>query len=267
MNTIPYQNGGEGAGDVMSWSPQWGGPLELGNGICASPAYGWQDCEWFFSTNNYAPGAVRDTRATYLSGPLTELSSFPNLPKLASLNLPQGGLVVRSLDVQSANGGYSLAFTSSPSVTGFSPSFQHMYISNLQAFAASEGQQSRVVTALSLDSPTTCYVFSYSWANDRGSLYEASVEPVTVGTVGSVAQEMASEGYVLTAFGAGGNPVFGWYLIGTRLQGSTSPRSIFVSSPYSPSYAQYYSQGYVDVVTIYDNPAPGVSTRIWIVEK
>ena len=77
---------------------------------------------------------------------------------------------------------------------------------------------------------------------------------------------MASEGYVLTAFGAGGDPTFGWFLVGTRLKGSTTPRPIFVS-PYEPSDDLYYLNGYVDVVTIYDNPAPGISTRIWIVEK
>ncbi len=99
--------------------------------------------------------------------------------------------------------------------------------------------------------------------------YEASVASVTLDTVASVAQTMASQGYVLTAFGAGGNPTFGWLLVGTRLQGSTAPRPIFVSTYYRPSDDLYYSKGYVDVVTIYDNPTPSPSTttRIWIVEQ
>ena len=80
---------------------------------------------------------------------------------------------------------------------------------------------------------------------------------------------MASQGYVLTAFGAGGNPTFGWFLVGTRLQGSTAPRPIFVSTYFRPSDDLYYSKGYADVVTIYDNPTPSPSTttRIWIVEQ
>jgi hypothetical protein len=152
-------------------------------------------------------------------------------------------------------------------VAAFAPSLQHMPVSDLQAFATSEGLRSRVVTALSLDSPTTCYVFSYGWADDTNSVYETSVAPVTPNTIGSVAQSMGSEGYVLTAFGAGGNPTFGWYLIGTRLQGSSAPRPVFVSSPHIPDHALYYSQGYVDVATIYDVLVPGASTRIWVVQK
>ena len=155
----------------------------------------------------------------------------------------------------------------SSSVASFVPSLQHMQVDDLQSFATSEGLQGRVVTALSLDSPTTCYVFSYGWASDPNSVYEASVQPVTRDTVSSVAQNMASQGYVLTAFGAGGQPNFGWFLVGTRLQGASTPRPIFVSSPYVPSEALYYSQGYVDVVSIYDVPTVDTGTFIWVVEK
>jgi len=219
--------------------------------------------------HQYPPGLARDTTVTYASGYLTDLTNFANLSSLAPFNLPKDGLVIRSLDVEAANNAYAIACITSSSVTGFVPSLQHMQVSDLQAFATSEGLKSRVVTALSLDSATTAYVFSYGWANDPGSVYEATVAPVTLDTVASVAQRLASQGYVLTAFGAGGNPVFGWLLVGTRLQGNTAARPIFVSTYYRPSDDLYYSKGYVDVVTIYDNPTPSPSTttRIWIVEQ
>lgn len=256
----------------QSYGGQWGSPLELGNGICVTPPpvgypeapYQW--CSWFLHVYQYPAGQVRDTTATYVSGALTDLSNFPHLVE-GPYDLSKDNLVIRSLDVQPPNSGFAISYLSSASGAGFEPTFQHLQISDLQTFASSEGLEGRVITALSLDSPTTCYVFSYGWADDADSVYETSVAPVTVSTVASVAENMASEGYILTAFGAGGNPTFGWHLVGTRLRGSTAPRSIFVSSPDIPSAALYYSQGYVDVVTVYDNPAPGVSTRIWIVEK
>src|SRR5207237_8118593 len=124
---------------------------------------------------------------------------------------------------------------SSTSFAGSQPSLQHMQVSDLPAFAASQGLKGRVVTALSLDSPTTCDVFSYGWANDPNSIYETSVEPVTRDTVASVAQNMAAEGYVITAFAPGGQPNCGWYMVGTRLEGSTPPSPLFVTSPDRPA--------------------------------
>jgi hypothetical protein len=259
-------------GMAESFGAQWGTPLELGNGICVTPPppnsstapYTW--CSWFFGVREYPPGSVRDTTVTYVSGALTDLNNFPNLTE-GTYDLGAKNLVIRSLDVQPANDGFAIAYASSSSATGFDASLQHMQVSDLQAFATSEGLKGRVITALSLDSATTCYVFSYGWVNDTNSVYEATVTPVTLDTVTSVAQSMASQGYVLTAFGAGGNPVFGWLLVGTRLKGRTAPRPIFVSTYYAP--LDYYSKGYVDVVTVYDNPTPSptTTTRLWIVEQ
>ena len=264
--TVSAFNINMGVGNA--WSAPWGSPLELGNGICVTPPPAgsppWR-CSWFINIHQYPPALRRPTTATYVSGILTDLNSFPNL-NVGPYNLSGNNLVIRSLDVQPANDAFAIAYVSSPSATGFEASLQHMPVSDLQAFATSEGLKSRVITALSLDSATTCYVFSYGWANDPSSVYEATVASVTLDTVASVARSMASEGYVLTAFGAGGDPTFGWFLVGTRLKGSTTPRPIFVSL-YEPSDDLYYLNGYVDVVTIYDNPAPGISTRIWIVEK
>ena len=265
MSTVGNENGAFGGGGGYSITPAWGGPIQLGNGNCV-PGYTIAFCEWFFHDYLYTAGQSRDTTAGYDSGFLTDLNNFPNLTR-GTDDLSAPNLVIRSLDVQPANDAFAVAFISSPSVAGFQPSLQHMQVSDLQAFATSEGLKGRVVTALSLDSPTTCYVFSYGWANDPNSIYETSVEPVTRDTVASVAQNMAAEGYVITAFGAGGQPNFGWYMVGTRLEGSTTPRPIFVSSPDRPSDGLYYSQGYVDVVTIYDSPTVTSSTRIWVVEK
>ena len=265
MSTVGQENGAFGGGGGYSITAAWGSPIELGNGACV-PGYTIENCEWFFHDYLYTAGQSRDTTAGYDSGALTDLNNFPNLTR-GTDDLSAPNLVIRSLDVQPANDAFAVAFISSPSVAGFQPSLQHMQVSDLPAFAASQGLKGRVVTALSLDSPTTCDVFSYGWANDPNSIYETSVEPVTRDTVASVAQNMAAEGYVITAFGAGGQPNFGWYMVGTRLEGSTTPRPIFVSSPDRPSDALYYSQGYVDVVTIFDSPTVATSTRIWVVEK
>src|SRR2546430_8175374 len=259
MSTVGQENGAFGGGGGYSITRAWGGPIELGNGMCV-PGYTIDFCEWFLHDYLYTAGQSRDTTAGYDSGFLTDLNNFPNLTR-GTDDLSAPNLVIRSLDVQPANDAFAVAFISSPSVAGFQPSLQHMQVSDLPAFAASEGPKGRVVTALSLDSPTTCYVFSYGWANDPNSIYETSVEPVTNETVASVAQNMATGGYVITAFGAGGQPNFGWYMVGTSLHGSTTPRPIFGSTYYRPSDDLYYSKGYVDVVTITATLPPNARTR------
>jgi hypothetical protein len=253
-------------GAAESYGAMWGSPLELGSGACGVPSTGYQDCTWFLNIYNFIPAGATNVTDTYVTGPLTDLNNFPNVTE-GSFNLSENNLVIRSLDVQPANDGFAVAYLSSPSVGIFSPSFQHMQLSNLQAFATSEGLQGRVVTALSLDSSTTAYVFSYGWSNDTNSVYEASVVSVTVDTLGATTQNLASQGYVITAFGAGGNPSFGMFVVGTRLKGSSVPRAIFVSSPDRPSDSQYYEQGYVDVAVVLNAPTPTSGTRIWVVEK
>ena len=271
-NDFRFQGVGAGL-DATSWislnvglgqdafNNTWGSPLLIG-GSCV-PSGGPEDCSWFFHTFKYAPGSARDTSAVYHGGYLTDLNNFPNLTEWGD-NLSAPNLVIRSLDVEPANGVFAVAFISSPSAGTFAPSMQRMPTSNLQAFATSEGLQGRVVTALALDSATTAYVFSYGWINDTNSVYEASVAPVTLNTIASEAQNLASEGYILTAFGGGGTPTFGLYLVGTRIKGVATPRAILVFSPQTPSEDQYYAQGYVDVAFFLD---PAFPTFSRIMEK
>jgi hypothetical protein len=75
---------------------------------------------------------------------------------------------------------------------------------------------------------------------------------VTLDTLASTAQNLASEGYVLTAFGGGGTPTFGLYLVGTRLKGNHPARDLLVFSPETTEINQYYAQSYVDVAYFLD---------------
>jgi len=265
MSTTRFISLNVGRGED-SFQASWGSPLLIG-GSCV-PDGRPDDCSWFFQTYRYPPESARDTTAAYHGGYLTDLNNFPNLTDLGT-NLSAPNLVIRSLDVEPANGVFAVAYISSSAAAGFAPSMQRMSISDLQDFATSEGLKSRVVAALSLDSATTAYVFSYGWSSDTDSVYEASVAPVTVDTLASVAQNLASQGYVLTAFGGGGTPTYGLFLVGSRLKGSSSARIVWVlrNSTYRPSDLQYYQQGYVDVARLLYETSPLHFDEIWVLEK
>lgn len=95
----------------------------------------------------------------------------------------------------------------------------------LQAAANQEGQQSRVITALSYDTGQLIYL-SYSWQSDTSTVYETGVVTADFTTLGSVATNLAAQGYIITAMG--GIAADGILLVGTRVKGDSLPRPIMI---------------------------------------
>jgi hypothetical protein len=108
-------------------------------------------------------------------------------------------------------------------------------LTQIQAQAALDGTQSRVVTAVSFDTSGNAYLLSYGWTGDTTSAYEAQAHLIPASEVASTATTLGGEGYFISAFG--GNSTSGYMLIGTRVQGDTLPRPInqATSSPNSPN--------------------------------
>lgn len=131
-------------------------------------------------------------------------------------------------------------------------------LSGLQGLATQLGTLSQVITAVSFDAAGQVDVFSYSWQGDPSTVYDVLVSPVTIDTVGAAAQQMAGEGYIITAFG--GNATSGFVLVGTKVHGDSLPRSIIVSPNMSTP-----GKGFAAVAMPTD--FSGQFSPIWIFEQ
>lgn len=195
-----------------------GSPLTLGLGICSpnTPDVG---CAWVYTTY---PLAATDTGLSvfYLGDFWSNLGAFfqsasPNDTVVTSLDFERAdSLFAFSALVTSVDGGYTLG------VHTVAPS-------GLQAAATGEGAQRRVITALSFMNGQVEY-FSYGWQHDMATHgYDAQIEtPASIGAVPAAAQSLAAAGYTITGFG--GDSTDGFILVGTRLHGVTTPRTLQV---------------------------------------
>ena len=71
---------------------------------------------------------------------------------------------------------------------------------DFQAAASQEGANGRVVTAVSWDDGQIFYL-SYGWQKDASTTYDVQVEITNIDGVTGVAQQLANEGYIITATG------------------------------------------------------------------
>jgi hypothetical protein len=203
-----------------------GTPPTLGDGICAGQATGSdENCDWFFATATLAEGVTG----------------------------------ISSLDVESAHGVYALSATHAKAASGFRRSTFLTDFANVAQIVAQEAAMSRVVTAISW-SDGQVQLYSYGWAQDTATVYETSVVTSSVDGAGSAAQDLASQGYIVTAFG--GNGEQGMILIGTRVQGDTMPRALLVAS--NGAAAQLDRDGYATVGVVFSQAH---DDSIWIGER
>jgi hypothetical protein len=91
-----------------------------------------------------------------------------------------------------------------------------------------DGAASRVVTAVTSDLSTGLMdVISYGWKGDVTTSYETAVSIVDALQIPSAANTLASQGYIISAFG--GNDTNGYALIGMRVKGDTLSRPLLFS--------------------------------------
>jgi hypothetical protein len=108
---------------------------------------------------------------------------------------------------------------------------------------------------------------SYGWSNDSSTTYDVQIATATFETVSSVAQQLASNGYIISAMG--GTSADGILLVGTRIAGDSMPRPIVVVNvPGSLSPQSLDSGGYAVVGLLYELDSDGnLLANYWIGER
>ena len=214
-------------------------------------------CVFFFS--EFAPPAdVKGLSSGALGDLLDNLQADfegtgPSSHSIGPLNLPN--TVVTSLTLSPINDFFGMTWIQSMQTPGFDMAQHTVSPSDFQSAANGEGQQSRVITAVSYNSGQVFYL-SYGWTNDTSTIYETQVATATLETAATAATNLASEGYIITAMGGDGGLTNSILLVGTRVKGDTLPRPILVES-LEDSYTPLAQQGYaiVGIVQV-DDPNP-----------
>lgn len=236
-----------------------GSPLELSPAQCIGAG-----CIWPYITFAQPSGAAPLT-AGYISDAYTALQTdiangYKTMPALTS-----GNVVVTSLSVAPANNLYALSYIQASQSGSFDLAQHSVSLAQLQASATTEGALGRVITAVTIDSGNVDY-FSYGWTGDTSTVYESRVLFATFSTAGSIAASLASQGYIITAMGDdAANPSSQIIVIGTRVQGDTTPRSI-LTVPFTGDPTQFSANGYA-VVGVIPSVSGGTLNGIWITER
>ncbi|HXE09154.1 MAG TPA: hypothetical protein VN612_14730 [Acidobacteriaceae bacterium] len=206
-------------------------------------------CSWQYSVFALPDGAS-GLGVGYSGIPLAEYQDTLNGPTFINIPGPSDpASVVTSLSLYQSYA-VGLGFIHSSTSSGFLP-MQHIVAgSNLQALATQEGLSGRVITAVSYDG-TNATAFSYGWAGDPSAVYESSVIFATLDTATADIQQMASQGYIITATGCTQAPDgSGVVLIGTRVQGDTMARPILVGDELAGTVDPLLANGYAIVAVV-----------------
>jgi hypothetical protein len=206
-----------------------GTPLSIGSNCpnVANPLGGSQ-CVWMFATSPL-PETIKGVSSgwEYFS-----LDSNGLTNELSSLNAANA--VVTSLDLEPLSDTFALSWAEpetnppqakydywGPSNGSFTMTRNTVSASAFAAAAAQEGQNGRVITAVSWDGGQILYL-AYGWSQDTATVYDVTTATSNFDTVTAVAQQMSGAGYILTA--VGGTQYDGLLLVGTRVHGDSLPR-------------------------------------------
>lgn len=254
-----FDAGGSGAGSVTvelagavideSDDNTVGSPLGVGSSyICGDGT-----CVWPY-TYQVLPSPMTGLNMYYRGGDYSSVMS--DLQAFAAPNV-----VFTSLDLEPAENAYAVSWVQTAQTGGFDYRIDPVIPAGtnqqpqIQAQAALDGTESRVVTAVSFDESGNAVLISYGWTGDTKTMYETQTTIVppggAIGTkVLSAATTMASEGYIISAFG--GNDTAGYILVGMRVQGDNLPRSIEDSytdqQPYFTTVVYLRESGAITVV-------------------
>jgi hypothetical protein len=196
-----------------------GSPLEVGSSaVCtAGVAY---DCGWNFFVD-YLPQSQDGFTMFYQGRPYEDFDH--DLDAIAGANV-----VLTSLDFESANDSYAMAWVSTNQTGGFDYRREVVSPAEVESTVAQDAAQSRIITAVSFDANGQANLFSYGWTGDATTVYESHTVIAASADVASAATDLANDGYSISAFG--GNDANGYLLIGTRVKGDTLPRPMTIAS-------------------------------------
>lgn len=137
------------------------------------------------------------------------------------------GQIVTSLDVSDVE---TFGATISGPIKGdvYSTVYFQGAPGDLAAWAATQGAAGIVVTAVALREGQQV-AYAYGRAGDS-NVYETQLMPATPTNLAAPAQVLAQAGYTITAAGRDAADRDSLVLVGTRLRGTTTPRSAMVLS-------------------------------------
>jgi hypothetical protein len=167
--------------------------------------------------------------------------------------------VLTSLDTESTDDAYAVAYVTASQSTGFSMSSQIVDLADLQAAATQEGLNGRVITAISYMSGRP-YYFSYGWSADTSTQYDVQVTTATFDGITDAAANLAGQGFIITALG--GNVTDGFLLVGTKIKGDQLPRPLRSVASGEQS-TQLWQPGYAQVGLLVD----AAEKLTWIGER
>ena len=198
-----------------------GTPLETGLQVgwaCGSPSP--TNCVWSF-WGFTAPKGITWPNTAYASDVLSNLET--DLTAISASNV-----VITSLDLQPANQVFAASWMQASQAGGFEFASQTVSPSQLQAVATQQGEQSRVITAISFDAAGDAHVITYGWQSDRTTIYDNRVISATSNsdTIAAEITNLAAQGYIVTAMG--GDPTNLLWLVGARVKGDTMSRPLEV---------------------------------------
>jgi len=197
-----------------------GTPLLMGTAALTCDPAAPANCDWGYSVYPL-PSSLQSLSVSYLSGPASSLAS-------ALAALPASTSVVTSLDLPPGMSSFGMAVASSSQNAGFDPLLEVVPASAVQATVVADGLKSRVVTAVTFDSSGMADLLSYGWKGDTATRYDATSVIVAPTDVAATATNLGAQGYIITAFG--GNDANSYILVGTKVQGNTTPRPTFIST-------------------------------------
>lgn len=167
--------------------------------------------------------------------------------------------VIFSLDIEQAPQTYGLAWVTNQT-GGFDYRMEAVPRSEIQATAAADGVQSRIVTAATFDDASgNAILISYGWQGDTATTYDAQTVVATDQNVLSQASSLASQGYFISAFG--GNDTDGYILVGMRVHGDTMPRPVDVGT-FATGNVTAYNPDSANFTTVVKFESPGNSAFI-----
>jgi hypothetical protein len=259
----PAPPGGTGLAVIVSGdtgTPLWyGGPL-------------WQFYTW------RPPSGIPGPNMTYFNDYLGNLSS-DLLGQGAFVGTACSGAsnsVVTSVNLSPGTAQLAMSCVQSDQSNGFDIAQHTVSPTDFQSAASQDGEQGRVITAVSYDANNQIFYLSYGWQTDTTTVYETQVATATIETAGSVATSLANAGYIITAIGGGdamssapSSNADSVIMVGTRVKGDTMPRPILtVTEPPSPPSLTQIEQGYAVVGVVWKLDSTGnLLTRTWIGER
>lgn len=236
-----------------------GSPLEISPAQCTSAS-----CTWPYITFAQ-PSIASPLTSGYITDAYSALQTdiangYKTMPSLTS-----GNVVVTSLSLVPTSNLYALSYVQSSQSGTFDLAQHSTSFANIQAAATAEGALGRVITAITLDSGNVDY-FSYGWTGNTGTVYESRAVFATFSTAGSVASNLAAQGYIITAMGDdASDSASNIIMVGTRVQGDTAPRSILLV-PFTGNTSQFAANGYA-VVGVIPSISGGTLNGTWITER